>query len=63
MEILRIILINTAITLIINAITIKLITKQIIEMFKTEEDFDKTVVENIEQILDIIKYNGLVRPK
>lgn len=56
MEILRIILINTAITLIINAITIKLITKQIIEMFKTEEDFDKTVVENIEQILDIIKY-------
>lgn len=63
MEILTAVLFSTGISLIISAFTMNYIFKQVIKRFKLEDEFDEFIAKKIEQILDIIKINGLVRPK
>lgn len=61
MEIITTLIASISINLIIHIILINYLSKGIIENFKVQDEYNNLLKENIENIYDIIKYNGLVR--
>lgn len=61
MEFITTLIASISINLIIHIILINYLSKGIIENLKVQDEYNNLFKENIENIYDIIKYNGLVR--
>ena len=62
MDILLTILLTTAINLVIIAIVIYKLVNLLLDNFKTQDKFNDTIAEHINNIYDIIAHNNLTRP-
>lgn len=63
MEIVTIALIIIAVNIIITTLIFDYFVNLIVDNFNIQDEFNNTIVKHISSIYDIIKHNGLTRPK
>lgn len=61
MDFITILLATVSINIIIYALLIRYLGNRIVELFKTQDEYNEMFEKYISEILDIINYNGLVR--
>lgn len=62
MKAIAIILLCTGISLTISAFVIMYISNQILKLFETQDKYNEMIIKHINNIYDVIIFNGLAKP-